>query len=271
MAMTKKRGIFQGKDYWALILGGSSGIGLATAQQLIAEGMNLCLVHRDRRQDLPAVAAHFAQMRSLGPELITLNLNALKEGSENQVLEKLSEARGRIRLLLHCLTRGNLKRLLSVEKEAEEPALSESDLQHTIAAMGTSLWRWTQALVEGGFFFEDARIIGLTSEGNQRVWPYYAAVSAAKATLESLVRSMAVELAPLGLRTNVVQAGVTDTPSLRLIPGQEQLKAASARRNPLGRLTQPEDVAKVINFLATDEAAWINGALLPVDGGERLR
>lgn len=269
--MMAKKGMFLGKDYWALILGGSSGIGLATAQKLIAEGMHLCIVHRDRRQHMPAVEAHFAQMRAQGPELITLNLNALKEGSETQVLEKLAEAKGRVRLLLHCLTRGNLKRLVSMEDETRETPLSENDLQHTIAAMGTSLWRWTQALIGGGYFCEDARILGLTSEGNQRVWPYYAAVSAAKATLESLVRSMAVELAPLGLRTNVVQAGVTDTPSLRLIPGQEQLKTASEKRNPLGRLTQAEDVAKVIAFLATDDAAWINGALIPVDGGERLR
>ena len=98
------------------------------------------------------------------------------------------------------------------------------------------------------------------------MWPYYAAVSTAKVALEAIVRAMAVELAPYGLRSNIVQAGITDTPSLRMIPGSEELKASAIYRNPFGRLTTPEDVAKVISLLCTDKAAWINGALIPVDG-----
>ncbi|MEM7264153.1 MAG: SDR family oxidoreductase, partial [Planctomycetota bacterium] len=71
-------------------------------------------------------------------------------------------------------------------------------------------------------------------------------------------------------RANIVQAGITDTPALRAIPGNAQMKAAGALRNPLRRLTRPEDVADFISLLCTDEAAWINGSLLRVDGGEHI-
>ena len=148
--------------------------------------------------------------------------------------------------------------------------LEEEDFRLTIHAMATSMFTWTKALIEAKLFAEDARVIGLTSEGNQKIWPAYGAVSAAKATLESLARTMAVELAPLGVRTNVIQAGVTDTPSLRMIPGSEKMKLAAMMRNPFQRLTQPEDVANVVYLLSLDESSWINGAVIPVDGGERL-
>jgi NAD(P)-dependent dehydrogenase (short-subunit alcohol dehydrogenase family) len=77
-------------------------------------------------------------------------------------------------------------------------------------------------------------------------------------------------MAPFGIRSNIVQAGVTDTPALRLIPGSERMKADARERNPFRRLTTPADVAGVIALLCTDEASWINGALIRVDGGERV-
>ena len=101
-------------------------------------------------------------------------------------------------------------------------------------------------------------------------WKGYAAIAAAKSALESIARAIAVEFAPYGLRCNVVQPGVTDTPALRLIPGHLHLKAAARARNPMGRLTTPPDVANVLFLLSTDEAAWINGEVIRVDGGERI-
>jgi len=148
--------------------------------------------------------------------------------------------------------------------------LDEEDFARTIHAMGTSLVGWSRALLDRGLFAADARVFGLTSEGNTIAWKGYAAVAAAKAALESVARAMAVELAPYGIRTNIVQPGVTDTPALRAIPGSAQLAAQARIRNPFRRLTTPRDVANVIYLLATDEAAWINGALIRVDGGEHV-
>ena len=95
-------------------------------------------------------------------------------------------------------------------------------------------------------------------------------MAAAKVALESVSRAIAVELGPYGIRSNIVQAGVTDTPALRLIPGSDRMKAEARAKNPLGRLTLPSDVADFICLLCTDEAHWVNGALLRCDGGERI-
>ena len=82
---------------------------------------------------------------------------------------------------------------------------------------------------------------------------------------------MAVEFASLGIKSNCVQAGVTDTPSLRMIPGSEKLIHAATKRNPYGRITQPKDVANVVYLLSRKEAEWITGTIIKADGGESLR
>jgi NAD(P)-dependent dehydrogenase (short-subunit alcohol dehydrogenase family) len=127
-----------------------------------------------------------------------------------------------------------------------------------------------QDLHARGLFAPDARVFGLTSEGNDLAWKGYAAVSAAKVALEAIARSIAMEFAPHGVRCNVLQPGVTETPALAAIPGSEHLRASARRRNPFGRLTTPADVANVVYLLSLDEAAWVNGALLRVDGGEHI-
>jgi len=148
--------------------------------------------------------------------------------------------------------------------------IEEEDLARTIHSMGTSLLGWTQRLRERRMFADDARVFGLTSEGNTVAWKGYAAVAAAKVALESVSRSIAVEMAHFGIRSNIIQAGVTDTPALRMIPGSGHLKAQAVTRNPFGRLTTPEDVANVIYLLSQPEAAWINGEIIRVDGGEAI-
>ena len=303
-------------QHWGVILGGSSGFGLATAQRLAELGMSLCVVHRDRRSLLREVEPEFEKIRAGGTRLLSFNRDALDAAVRDEILDALRDAlgaEGRVRVLLHSVAFGNLKllaperpperrgandlaaklgidpaRLRAVANElfragadelvglADPPDLSrgsfldEDDLARTVHAMGTSLVGWAQALLSRGLFAADARVFGLTSEGNRVAWKGYAAVGAAKCALESVARSLAVELAPFGVRTNVIQAGVTDTPALRAIPGSEFLKAQARLRNPFGRLTTPRDVANVIALLCSDEAAWINGEVIRVDGGEHV-
>ena len=82
--------------------------------------------------------------------------------------------------------------------------------------------------------------------------------------------SIAVEMAPHGIRCNIIQAGVTETPALAAIPGSHHLKAQAQGRNPFGRLTKPRDVANMIYLLSLDDASWVNGEVIRVDGGEHI-
>lgn len=268
------------RDHWALILGGSSGFGLAAATRLARHGMNVAIVHRDRRGAMAAIEPAFAAIRDTGVGFAAWNVDALAADGRRSVLDALADRlgeRGRVRVLLHSIAFGNLKLLAPLPPGhaatgAYDPdaRLDEEDFARTIYAMGTSLATWTQDVFTRGLFAPSARVLGLTSEGNEVAWRGYAAVAAAKSALESVARAIALELAPYGVRANVLQPGITDTPALRLIPGSTRMKEEAIARNPCGRLTTPEDVAGVIALLCTDEAAWINGALLRVDGGERI-
>jgi NAD(P)-dependent dehydrogenase (short-subunit alcohol dehydrogenase family) len=314
---------FRGTGYWALILGGSSGIGLATAHKLAKHGMNLAIVHRDRKGAMAGIDAEFAKIREHGVELLTFNTNALAPEGIQEVLGGLeaklgtsgpapSKPAGRVRLVLHAVALGNLKPLAPYERkpagavdelakslkldratlqtaidqvfaqggyelaDAATPPdygdalLTDEDFAQTVYNMGGNLLSWVRQIWDRKMFAADARVIGLTSEGNTVAWRGYAAVAAAKSALESASRAIAREFGPHGIRSNIVQAGITPTKALALIPGSDHLKAQGLRRNPLGRLTTPGDVANTLALLTTDEAAWINGALIRVDGGEHI-
>jgi NAD(P)-dependent dehydrogenase (short-subunit alcohol dehydrogenase family) len=305
-------------DFWALIIGGSSGFGLASAQKLAAHGMNLCIVHRDRRGAMPRITPEFEKLKKTGVKFRSFNLDGLSDSGRTQVLDALSAemgATGKIRMALHSVAFGNLKLLAPhpapetpgqtrhriaeaagisadqmdqiIQKQFEDNAnclhtlaappaydndrfLEADDFSRTISAMGFNLVEWVRDIFNRQLFAGDARVLSLTSEGGRKAWRGYAAVSAAKAVLESASRSMALEFAPYGIRSNVIQAGVTDTAALQAIPGNRHLKANAILRNPFGRLTTPEDVANAIYLMCLDESAWINGALICVDGGEGI-
>ncbi|MEM6802713.1 MAG: SDR family oxidoreductase [Bacteroidota bacterium] len=296
---------FNNKGYWAVILGGSSGIGLACAKKLAQEGMHLCILHRDRKKDLPQIEANFESFRQLGVKVLSFNSDATRSDNIEKVIAALKEEMGEkegVRLLLHSIAKGNLKPMTGSEGKKEErltekagvdqtplsqafkdlqsilqeegedqnrPVLTRQDFELTIEAMALSIYEWVQYIHNASIFAADARVIGLTSAGNTKAWRDYAAVSAAKSALEAICRSISLEFARFGIRCNVVQPGITDTPSLRMIPSSDILKLNAAARNPFQRLTLPEDVANALYLLCTDEAAWINGAVIPVDGGEK--
>jgi enoyl-[acyl-carrier-protein] reductase (NADH) len=98
----------------------------------------------------------------------------------------------------------------------------------------------------------------------------YGPVSTAKAALESHVRQLALELAPLGITVNSIRAGVTDTPSLRRIPGGTDYLALAEQKNPSGRPTKAEDVARAIAALSDERLYWMTGNVIGIDGGEEI-
>lgn len=254
------------KNQWTLILGGSSGLGLATAKKLASHGMNLIILHRDRNSSSSEIESQFETIRKTGVQLISFNENALDLEVRKKIIQHLIQTQIKINCLVHSIAKGNLKKL----NPDIGPALDQTDLNITIHAMATSWWEWTKDLLDNHLWAKDARNLAFTSEGGDKYLPYYGAVSAAKATLEVLCKYMAVELVPLGIATNLIQSGVVATPSLNMIPDADKIIKLTLKRNPTGRITQPEDIANAVYLLCQPESSWINGTTIKADGGESL-
>lgn len=255
------------KQPWALILGASSGFGEATAVELAGHGMNIFGVHLDRRETLPHAHEVQQRIRSAGREAVFFNMNAADDEKRAETIAHIRAAfektPGTVRVLLHSLAFGALKPLVGAADVA-----SKRQIEVTADVMGHSLVYWVQELVVNHLMRAGGRIYAMTSEGGAKAIPQYGPVSAAKAILEAHIRQLALELAPLGITANAILAGVTDTPALRKIPGHGELVAFSKARNPNGRLTTPQDVAKCIGVLCHENTYWMTGNTIRVDGGE---
>ena len=258
------------ENTWVLILGGSSGLGLATAKKLSKHGYHIIVIHRDRKSDLQLIESHLNEITLSGCRCLNFNVDALNIEKRTMLIEEIKAEigpKGKISVLVHSIAKGNLKPMYA----KGERELNHQDFQITIDAMALSLYDWTKVLIDAQLFASDTRIISFTSEGNTKAWQNYAAVSAAKAALEAITRNIALEFASIGIKANCIQAGMTDTKSFQMIPGSEELKKNAIQRNPNKRLTTPEDVANAAYLLCTEEAKWITGTIVKVDGGESLR
>ena len=249
-----------------VILGASSGFGAAAARAFARAGFDIVGVHLDRRAAQAQVDALVAEIQAEGRSAWFFNQNAADDESRAAILAKVREVcpAGSVHGLLHSLAFGTLSPFVG------ERQVTRKQLEMTLDVMGSSLVYWAQDLVGAGLLGEGGRIWAMTSAGSHRVWPGYGPVSAAKAVLEATVRQLAVELAPRGITTNAILAGVTDTAALRKIPGSDKLIAQASARNPSGRLTTPEDVANLLVLLAQPGANWVNGNVIRVDGGEDI-
>jgi enoyl-[acyl-carrier protein] reductase III len=254
---------------WAVILGASSGFGEATAIALARAGMDVFGVHLDRRGTMPNVERIVAEIRGLGRKALFFNVNAADEEKRRETIaamqQHLGGDRGRVRVLLHSLAFGTLKPFFT---ERPDDSINQKQLEMTCDVMGHSLLYWTQDLLASGLLSDNARIFAMTSAGSRAAWRGYGAVSAAKAVLESHIRQIAVELAPRRITANAIMAGVTDTPALRKIPGNEEMIEVALRKAPAHRLTTPADVASAIVSLASESTYWVTGNTIQVDGGE---
>jgi enoyl-[acyl-carrier-protein] reductase (NADH) len=168
---------------------------------------------------------------------------------------------------MHSLAFGTLK--LFIPKN-DEQTITHAQMEMTLDVMAHSLVYWVQEVNANKLLAKKGRIFAMTSSGGHTAIPFYGAVSAAKAALESHVRQLAVELGHLDIAVNAIMAGVTDTPALRKIPGNESMLNVAAEKNPRGRLTTPEDVGKIISLLCRDGGEWISGGLIHADGGEDI-
>lgn len=252
---------------WALILGASSGFGEAAARALAAEGYDIFGVHMDRRGAMPQVEALVADLERTGRRVRFFNMNAADAEKRDAALDEMRstlEGEEKVGVLLHSLAFGTLGPYVG------EGAIKEAQMDMTVRVMAHTLVDWTQALMAREMMGRGGRIFAMTSSGSSRAIPKYGAVGAAKAALEAHCRQLAAELAPMGITVNALRGGVTDTPALRKIPGNDRLIEGAIARNPSGRLTRPEDVASALVALARPETYWITGNVINVDGGEEI-
>ena len=258
---------------WALILGASSGFGEACAIALARIGWNVFGVHLDRKSTQANADRIVAEIAALGRKAEFFNVNAADDSRRAEVIAAIRQrcgddpAEARVSVLLHSLAFGTLKPFFAPTREE---SITRSQVEMTLDVMAHSLLYWTQDLFFAGLLSAGARIFAMTSAGDHLVWPAYGAVSAAKCALEAHVRQLAVELAPHRIAVNALRAGVTDTPALRKIPGNEAMIERMARMHPAGRLTQPADVAGALVSLCAPEAAWVSGNVIGVDGAEDI-
>lgn len=258
------------EKYWAVILGASSGFGEAAALQLAKDGYNIIGVHLDRQATIPNVERIINQIKAYNVEHVFYNVNAADEEKRKEIIEDLLKRTGgkpQVKVVMHSLAFGTLKPF--VPKKGEQQ-ITKAQIEMTIDVMANSLVYWVQDLVSNGLLIKKARIFAMTSSGGHSAIPYYGAVSAAKAALESHCRQLAVELGPMEVAVNAIMAGVTDTPALRKIPGNIPMIEVARRKNPRGKLTTPEQVAKIIALFCHDGGEWISGGIINADGGEDI-
>jgi len=256
---------------WALVLGASSGFGEAISLALARAGRNVFGVHLDRKATLPNVERIQADIQAAGGRSVFFNVNAADPEKRAEVLAEVKRVLADqgdpagVDVLLHSLAFGALKPFVT---ETAADAITRAQVDMTLDVMAHSLVYWVQDVMQAGLMGPGSHVFAMTSAGGHRIWPSYGAVSAAKAALESHCRQLAVELVPKRIAVNAVRAGVTDTPALRKIPGNDRMIDHCLAIHPAKRLTTPADVAGVVVALARPETTWLTGNVLGVDGCE---
>ncbi len=240
---------------FALVTGGSRGIGRAIALELASRGVNVAINYLRNK----AAAQETARaIEAKGVRALLLKGNVAERAHLDRLFQRLEEEFGRLDILVSNAASGILKSALELTE------------RH---------WHWTMDINAGALLGlvqkalplmdkkEGGWVVAVSSLGAVRAIPHYAAVGASKAALESLVRHLALELAPQGIHVNAVSAGVVETEALKFFPERESILENSRKRTPAGRLTTPGDVAKAVVFLCSPMADMVHGQTLVVDGG----
>jgi enoyl-[acyl-carrier protein] reductase III len=234
-----------------LVTGGSRGIGRAIALRFARDGARRIAIGYLRNDT--AAEATAEEIRGAGAEPVLVRGNI----TSARVLDEVA-ALGPLDVLVHNAASGVVRDALDTE---------EKHWDWTLGANARAMLALAKAAAPQ--MPAGSSIVGISSLGSQRVMPGYTLVGVSKAALEALVRYLAVELAPRGIRVNAVSGGVVETGALEHFPNREEMLAFGSD-NPAGRLVEPDDIAAAVAFLCSPDAEMVRGHVLVVDGGFSL-
>lgn len=223
-----------------VVAGGTSGIGLALVKQLIAEGANVFIISRNAGIDLPENVTHISHDFT---------------SEDTAFADKLPE---KIDGLVYSVGSINLKPFQRLQRE---DYLNDFKL-NVLGAISL-----IQASLKALKSAENASIVLFSTIAARTGMSYHATVAASKGAVESLAVSLAAEFASSKIRVNVIAPSLTNTPLAQYLLNSEEKREAMAKRHPLGKFGQPEDMANAAKFLLSDESLWITGQIIHIDGG----
>ncbi|HXF56359.1 MAG TPA: SDR family oxidoreductase [Actinomycetota bacterium] len=246
-------------DRAALVTGGSRGIGAATARALAADGVRVAINYLRREDEAARVAG---EVERLGSQAVLVPGDVGDPDALEAVVAEAAERLGRLDIFVHCAVTPVARPVLELTPEDWERSMAVNARAFLLGA------QLAAARMQGW-----GRIVGLSATGAHLPRnPRYAALAAAKGAVEALGRYLAVALAPRGITVNCVAPGPTATEAFDAMagPDPQRLREALAARTPMGRLGRPDDAARLIRFLCSEDAGWVTGQLLVADGGYSL-
>ena len=238
----------------ALVTGGTRGIGKAIAMRLAEAGASVAINYLRSKGPAEETAK---EVRAVGGRCLLLKGNVADSDAHDGMFATILAEFGGLDILVSNAASGVIKPAMELT-----PKHWNWTMDINAAALLPLVQRTVPLMGEHG-----GHVIAVSSLGAVRAIPNYAAVGASKAALESLVRHLAVELAPSGMRVNAISAGVVDTDALKHFPNREQILSEGARRTPAGRLVEPQNVADAVLWLVSPLASMVVGQTIVVDGG----
>lgn len=239
-----------------LVTGGTRGIGRAVSLRFAQAGARVLASYV---RDAPAADHLRQEAQAARLELDTFRGDLTGEKGITGLVEEVRARFAPLSALVHCAATG-------VHRPLEQLTLRHFDW--TFALNVRALFDLTQRLLP--LFAPKASIVGVSSEGARHAVPQYTLVGSSKGALEAMLRHLAAELAPRGIRVNILAPGSIATDAWKAMPDAQQRLASEAARTPLQRLCTPEEVAHAAQFLCSDAASGLIGHTLVVDGGADL-
>lgn len=249
--------LFSLKGKRVLVTGGTRGIGKAICLRFARAGAE---VIANYVRDVASAEAFAAEAATEGLRIDLCRADLTSPKGMDQLLEQVQGRFAALSTVVHCAATG-------VHKPLDQLTLRHFDWTF---ALNTRAFLDLVLRLLPHFDPQGAGVLAISSEGATRAIPQYTVVGASKGALEALVRHLAVELAPRGIRVNTLSCGTVATDAWKSMPDAEKRLADAARRSPLGRLVDLEEVACCAQFLCSDAAAGIVGQALVVDGGVRI-